>query len=934
MSENNRRRGRPLGSKNKPKENVQLSDVYVRPTYFENVKPPQTSIPENPYIPSRPPQPNVISPYAPNNNVLAPNTRPDMSKVDPDTGRLPNAPSPFPSAAGAAGGVSGFDSQRIPIQMDALGNTGTQIFGGYFAEDYLHELRGRMGARKWDEIRRSEAQVSMLMNAIMNPIKAANWGVEAYDESNLDYEKHAEFVKYNLFEKIDWNTFKHEALTMLPFGFSLFEVVHDVIINHPKFGSFNGIKSLSFRSQKTIENWQLEPKTGRLYGVNQYTYSDLGGNQFLPGEFLLVFTISKEGDNYEGISVLRPILGAYKRKDLYLKLAAIGIERYAIGTPIGTIPKGKERTTEVEEFKKVLQNYTSHESSFITKPEGWTIDFQKGDFDAGKLKELLVFENTEIANALVANFLVLGMNGGGGAYALGSNLGEFFTTGIQSYADIICDSVNRCLIPQLIKLNFGEQSGYPKLKCTGISDKAGKELAETIKLLTDARAIVPDEPLKEFLRKQYKLPKPDLSTATPLPVMPAGSTSNYPTQKNPPVDPISDKILKDEFQTIKLADKAYSKKFDANKDKLKKLMQANLLDMYGKLKDVLRTKYKSLSGTDKILAAKNVTMPGVSAYKGVLREALADYANESIANARKLVPAKKNVKLSGFDALPPGVRKLIETQASLVAETQAADIEKMTFFQFTSSATSSDDVEAILYDVDGKVLSTIDGSTKQGMSVDVAASDALAHVVQQSAFSFFFDPDVLDGIESFTFTNEDPVSECCQELAGTTFAVNDPDLDRYAPPLHHNCKSRLVPNLVGDDSNPDIDRGGVSLSKSALSAITLAEVKHIEDDQIEIGIKEEMEHTTDPAVARQIAMDHLKENPDYYRKLKSIGLKEINANARKHIAPTNFVFPKEKRYPIHDLAHARNALARASGKPEESKVKSAVYKKWPSLKKD
>lgn len=58
----------------------------------------------------------------------------------------------------------------------------------------------------------------------------------------------------------------------------------------------------------------------------------------------------------------------------------------------------------------------------------------------------------------------------------------------------------------------------------------------------------------------------------------------------------------------------------------------------------------------------------------------------------------------------------------------------------------------------------------------------------------------------------------------------------------------------------------------------------------------------------------------------------LNARARKHIAKTNFVFPKDKRYPIHDISHARNALARSSGKSEESQVKEAVYKSYPSLK--
>lgn len=785
--------------------------------------------------------------FSPTTSTVAPNSRPKNVPVDPNSGTELQAQTPFPAARGASGatpaGVSIFDPQngatedggfsgdKPTVQLQATGNSGTQIFGGYFSEEYLSNLRGRRAAAQWDEMRRSEAQISMLLNAIMNPIKSANWDVDPYDPTDAECVKHADLAKFCLFEGIDFNTFKGEALTVIPFGFALMEVVDKVIFNHPKFGTINALKALAFRSQKTIENWQLEQKTGRLLGVNQYTYSDLGGNQFIPGEFLLCFTHLKEGDNYEGIAALRPMLGAYKRKELYLKLTAIGVERYAVGTVVGTVPKGKEKDKEYELFKQTLQNYTSHECSYITLPEGWKVEIQKGEFDASKIKELLTFENTEFANAVVGNFLQLGMNGGGGAYSLGSNLGEFFTTGIQAYADLICDVVNRDLIPRMVRLNAGPQRGYPKLKVTGISDKAGKELAETIKFLTDSRALDPDKPLKEHLRKLYKLPKPDPTTAVALPAIPAGASANYPKPNDPVIDPLTGKQkafnvnqLSEHAKTIKLADKKYVAQFDANKEKLKALMQAQLSQMYSALKDVLRKRYKSLSGSDKILAAKGVEIPGLNAYKALLREALSDVAAQSLANARKHVPFAKSVKLADkFATLPPKVRKLIDAQATLVAETQAGDIEKVTFFQFTSTATTQDDIDAILNDVDESVEPMIEGSTKNGMSVDAAAGDVIAHVAQASSMALYMEPEVLDGIESFTFFNEDPVSEICQELNGTTFAVGDPDLDQYSPPLHHNCKSRLIPNLKGESDNPDIDRGGLSITQKALDSITLCE---------------------------------------------------------------------------------------------------------------
>lgn len=39
-------------------------------------------------------------------------------------------------------------------------------------------------------------------------------------------------------------------------------------------------------------------------------------------------------------------------------------------------------------------------------------------------------------------------------------------------------------------------------------------------------------------------------------------------------------------------------------------------------------------------------------------------------------------------------------------------------------------------------------------------------------------------------------------------------------------------------------------------------------------------------------------------------MSKINEASRDHIADDNFAFPKERKEPIHDAAHVRNAIAR------------------------
>lgn len=723
-----------------------------------------------------------------------------------------------PTSEEKTGDSSAFES-GAKMQMKALGSSGSELYAGYFTEEYLQKLRGRAGAKIYDEIRRSESQVAMLMNAVMNPIKAGVFEFEAADVPNG--ELHKELIEFCFKEMIDWETHLHEALTFLIFGYSLFETVHNVVFAHPKFGTFNGIKALAFRSQKTIERWNVARNTGTLETVEQWVMGDLAGKETIvkmDANFLLVFTLQKEGDNYEGISALRPMYGPWFRKNLYLKIASIGIEKNAIGTPLGTAPAGKQGTEEMESFKELLSNFTGHEAAYLIKPEGWEVEILKNDFDASKVKEMIVMENTEMINSLVANFLALGTSGGGGSFALGTDLSDFFLTGIQNYANIITGVHNRKTIPELIKLNFGPQQAYPKMKATGINDKAGKELAEIISSLTTSQAIKSDSKLEDFVRKQYQLPKAD-PTTTREPAAPSYGGRQFSEP------------------AIKLAEN-YKQQFKKDKDEVKEIMTAGLSSIAEAYKKQIRTAWKG-TPAQRRNAAMSLEPKGVAEYTKELREALAKIANTALIGAKKETPKanKLKIKLSEaiklaapiggyFDALPPKIKNIIKNQAGLIAQTQALDLNKFVSFQFMANA-DEENVDRVLTDIDSILLPTIeDGATGAGMSLEAAASNSVSSAVNQARLEWFFEPEVLATIESLTFINEDPQSEICQELDGTTWAVGDPDIDRFTPPLHHNCKSRLEVNEKGSDGNPEINRGGTSVSDKGLKSMTLTECGH------------------------------------------------------------------------------------------------------------
>jgi len=65
-------------------------------------------------------------------------------------------------------------------------------------------------------------------------------------------------------------------------------------------------------------------------------------------------------------------------------------------------------------------------------------------------------------------------------------------------------------------------------------------------------------------------------------------------------------------------------------------------------------------------------------------------------------------------------------------------------------------------------------------------------------------------------------------------------------------------------------------------------------------------------------------------------MSDLTQEERDRLPGNAFALP-DRRYPIHDIAHARNALARVSeyGTPEEKRqVRAAVYKHYPQLADD
>ncbi|MCP3684552.1 MAG: DUF935 family protein [bacterium] len=779
-----------------------------------------------------------------------------------------------------------------------LGASGTDVVGKvHNADDHIEVLQGYQAAQIYDKMRRSEPQVRKILNAIINPIRSATWAVEPVSEEPKDLEA-AALIEQILFKDLNFTKFLNEALTMVPHGYSAFEVVHQNK-ESKEHGQYTGLAQLGFRRQSTITEWCHDRTTGELLWIKQESDYDIQVNAEIPADFLLLFFSEQEGDNI-GFPLLRNVYGPYKRKLLATELQYIGIERFAIPTPILKVPKNiKQTDAEYAEAVEVLKGFTSAENSYITYPEGWELELQNNNFDATKLVAVLKNEDEQMASAILASFLELGTGGNTGAYALSADLSDFFFAGLVYYANIIRDTLNHVLIPQLIALNFGDaEIMNPEVSYSGITDNAGKELMEVITGLTGAGVVSQDEQLEDHVRKVFNLPKKAEGEMLENQETQEESNDGSTDLRNDSDDNAGDDNTFNDGRALKFADDLghhhkgtgpniergqnhyhdlldkdgnvtgrtalaksgpnhvhvidpstktgkpiKNKEIKESKENPKKLIESEeilmaevirrhlktISDKY--IADILRN-YKNLPENQKLRATENVKIGGVAKFKKELSAEMTSAARQSLDMAKAEVPDKRNVKLSentdallkefgmdtfkfnDFKSLPKRVQILIASQAGLLTDKEAQSVADSVAFQFNSSEASTNDIEVLKKDLKDAADANINSGAK-----DTAAANAAATIVNETRNTFLLDPEVQESLASYTFVNNNPKTQICTTLAGTTFGVEDTELVRHQPPLHHNCKSYIRANLKTSTNLPEVT-GMPPISEEAQKSIT------------------------------------------------------------------------------------------------------------------
>lgn len=399
-----------------------------------------------------------------------------------------------------------------------IGVTGTPIFSGFLRDlgEYNPDLVGLSAYRVYEQMRRSDAQVAATVYAMKLAIRGAEWAVAPPENASPKETEAADFVRSCLFESIDFDAAIENALLMLDFGASAHEDVYAVD------GDRVRLKKLAPRLPLTFYRWLTEPDGETLAALQQYGYR---GSQFViatvPANKIALFTHQQEGANFAGRSVMRPMYQHWYIKSNLYKIDAIAQERNGMGIPwisMGPDVKKEDRDTAI----KWLQQLSVHEKAAILLPAEWKFGLQGVQGLLVNPKESIAHHNMQISMAGLSQFMLLGQGASrGGNRSLGETQSDFFYLSLQAVAKRIERTFTLSTVRRIVDFNFAgiEDGRYPALKAQKLLSLRFEAVVDALSKLANANvgAIVPDEDLQAWLRKDMGAPEANRAKLLPRP---------------------------------------------------------------------------------------------------------------------------------------------------------------------------------------------------------------------------------------------------------------------------------------------------------------------------------------------------------------------------------------------------------------------------------
>lgn len=442
-----------------------------------------------------------------------------------------------------------------PVRSRTAGRVGTQVNNGYLFDE---EVNSSLSSSLWygspgkpgiAQHMMVDPHVRQAVNLIVDPLCSAKWCFEPASSSALDREV-ADYCNWVFMERLPWTRIlRRIGRGYVSNGFHLEEITDDIIdIPRDRFpqhkGGSRGVAITGFydRPAWTINRFfQRKSDPTQLSAYEQYVVgsdAEPAGFTRVSAKRTLRFTYDQDGGDFTGVSVLRPTYQPWKLKTAFLTIDAIKHERTGVQTPVITLPEGSQ---DEDKAADILAEMRAQEKGFMVLPSGYVFEWTGGsEDDTSNLEAAIARCNVDIAVSVSAGFMLLGLSGSHGSFALGeAQRGPYHLT-IDSHARFVEYVFNIGFdgwspVERLVRQNYGEKVGIPRLKACNLPTRDWIKVSETVFKGILAGAITADDKLEAELRRSMELGPLDLDTARGRPLMfeDSGNKPREPEEAEP-----------------------------------------------------------------------------------------------------------------------------------------------------------------------------------------------------------------------------------------------------------------------------------------------------------------------------------------------------------------------------------------------------------------
>jgi hypothetical protein len=255
----------------------------------------------------------------------------------------------------AVASTNGSNGSKSANNFGEVGISGLKFQSGWLYEEFISDLNSQQKrARIFNEMRSNDPVIGAMLLARELAIRGVEWRIEGDDKRRSNFIESAWGDMSH-----SWNDHISEVLTMDTHGWAWFETVY----KRRRGGSadpasdFNdgrvGWRKFALRSQDSLDSWEFDER-GNVTTMLQRTYPDFQIRR-IPLSKSLLYRTSREKNNPEGRSPLRPAYTSYYYAKQLRSIEAIGAERDLAGLPMITLPEGADMTPGSSDLTKAEQ---------------------------------------------------------------------------------------------------------------------------------------------------------------------------------------------------------------------------------------------------------------------------------------------------------------------------------------------------------------------------------------------------------------------------------------------------------------------------------------------------------------------------------------------------------------------------------------------------